>query len=192
MISGRAVPGIDLCGPVLKLALSVPCLFERFARAPFCVSNRSRSASRLSRRSLQLAFEGCDLLLVDVGASVIVRQNGRASHKTLLEFGGNPVSMSRSEINPESQCRTPSFDAPNTRKVDSLREAQRSWGAVQRWLTDVLRWCQGGGHQHGGTAVFPGLEELFSLLQVLRQVRSGQFDAVVVDLRPHRRDAAAA
>jgi arsenite-transporting ATPase len=69
-------------------------------------------------------------------------------------------------------------------EVDSLREAERSWGAVQRWLAGVFRWADVGDVNSEELIVFPGLEELFSLLQILRHAREGRFDIVVVDCAP--------
>src|SRR5262245_45371053 len=69
-------------------------------------------------------------------------------------------------------------------EVDSLREAERSWGAVQRWLSSVLRWADVADVNSEELIVFPGLEELFSLLQILRHAREGRFDVLVVDCAP--------
>jgi arsenite-transporting ATPase len=69
-------------------------------------------------------------------------------------------------------------------EVDSLREAERSWGAVQRWLAGVLRWAEVADVNSEELIVFPGLEELFSLLQILGHAREGRFDVLVVDCAP--------
>jgi arsenite-transporting ATPase len=69
-------------------------------------------------------------------------------------------------------------------EVDSLREAERSWGAVQRWLAGVLRWANVADVNSEELIVFPGLEELFSLLQILGHARASRFDVLVVDCAP--------
>jgi arsenite-transporting ATPase len=69
-------------------------------------------------------------------------------------------------------------------EVDSLREAERSWGAVQRWLAGVLRWANVADVNSEERIVFPGLEELFSLLQILGHAREGRFDVLIVDCAP--------
>jgi arsenite-transporting ATPase len=68
--------------------------------------------------------------------------------------------------------------------VDSLREAERSWGAVQQWLAGVLRWADVADVNSEELTVFPGLEELFSLLQILQHARDDRFDVLVVDCAP--------
>src|SRR5262249_39702235 len=65
-----------------------------------------------------------------------------------------------------------------------VREAERSWGAVQRWLAGVLRWADVADVNSEELIVFPGLEEFFSLLQILRHAREGRFDVLVVDCAP--------
>jgi len=69
-------------------------------------------------------------------------------------------------------------------EIDSLREAERSWGAVQRWLGRVMQWAQVSDLSSEEVLVFPGFEELFSLLRVLEHARSRRFDALVVDCAP--------
>ncbi|HEY3364567.1 MAG TPA: ArsA family ATPase [Symbiobacteriaceae bacterium] len=69
-------------------------------------------------------------------------------------------------------------------EVDSLREAERSWGDMQAWLNNMLQWAKISDISSEELLVFPGLEELFSLLQIRDQVRSGRFDAIVVDCAP--------
>src|SRR5262245_1508200 len=69
-------------------------------------------------------------------------------------------------------------------EVDSLREAERSWGAVRQWLAGVLHWADVADVNSEELIVFPGLEELFSLLQILRHAREGRFDVLVVDCAP--------
>src|SRR5215467_13817220 len=69
-------------------------------------------------------------------------------------------------------------------EVDSLREAERSWGAVQRWLAGVLRWADVADVNSEELIIFPGLEELFSLLQILRHARESRFEVLVVDCAP--------
>jgi arsenite-transporting ATPase len=69
-------------------------------------------------------------------------------------------------------------------EVDSLREAERSWGAVQRWLAGVLRWAEVADVNSEELIVFPGLEELFSLLLILGHAREARFDVLVVDCAP--------
>ncbi len=69
-------------------------------------------------------------------------------------------------------------------EVDSLREAERNWGAIQRWFAGVLQWAKVSDVNAEELLVFPGLEELFALLRIRDFARSGQYDALVVDCAP--------
>lgn len=69
-------------------------------------------------------------------------------------------------------------------EVDSLREAERSWGSVQRWFANVMQWAKLNDVSAEELLVFPGLEELFALLKIREYVRSGEYDVLVVDCAP--------
>ncbi|MGG4444131.1 ArsA family ATPase [Brevibacillus fortis] len=69
-------------------------------------------------------------------------------------------------------------------EVNSLRETERNWGAVQGWLTTLLDKAQLTDITTEEMLVFPGMEELFSLLQIKEHAMSGQFDVLVVDCAP--------
>ncbi|MFF0827585.1 ArsA family ATPase [Brevibacillus sp. NPDC003359] len=69
-------------------------------------------------------------------------------------------------------------------EVNSLRETERNWGSVQGWLTTLLDKAQLTDITTEEMLVFPGMEELFSLLQIKEHAMSGQFDVLVVDCAP--------
>jgi len=69
-------------------------------------------------------------------------------------------------------------------EVQAQRELEEHWGAVRRWLGELLA-------DHGvmdvaaeELTVPPGMDELFSLLQIKRHHGSGEFDVIVVDCAP--------
>ena len=61
---------------------------------------------------------------------------------------------------------------------------ERNWQAVQEWLGSLL--ADRGIDQIVAEemTVPPGLDELFSLLQIKHHRESGEFDAIVVDCAP--------
>lgn len=69
-------------------------------------------------------------------------------------------------------------------EVNSLRETERNWGAVQGWLTTLLDKAQLTDITTEEMLVFPGMEELFSLLQIKEHAMNEQFDVLVVDCAP--------
>ena len=69
-------------------------------------------------------------------------------------------------------------------EVRAQREMEANWAAVQDWLTKLL--ADRGIEQIRAEelTVPPGMDELFSLLQIKRHHESGEFDVVVVDCAP--------
>jgi arsenite-transporting ATPase len=69
-------------------------------------------------------------------------------------------------------------------EIDTLREAERSWGAVQNWMARVLRLAQVSDINSEEVLVFPGFEELFSLLRILEHARNQDYEVLIVDCAP--------
>lgn len=69
-------------------------------------------------------------------------------------------------------------------EVNSLRETEKNWGIVQGWLTALLDKAQLTDIATEEMLVFPGMEELFSLLQIKEHAQSGNYDVIVVDCAP--------
>jgi arsenite-transporting ATPase len=69
-------------------------------------------------------------------------------------------------------------------EVQAQEEMERNWDAVQEWLANLFA-------DHGMDAISaeeltvpPGMDELFSLLQIKRHHEDGTFDCVIVDCAP--------
>jgi arsenite/tail-anchored protein-transporting ATPase len=69
-------------------------------------------------------------------------------------------------------------------EVQAQREMEAHWAAVQRWLGGVLSDRGVMDIAAEELTVPPGMDELFSLLQIKRHHESGEFDAIVVDCAP--------
>ena len=69
-------------------------------------------------------------------------------------------------------------------QIDTQQQLDRHWGAISDQLMDVLDWGGVGGLQAEEFLVFPGMDELFSLLEVNEHARSGAYDVIVVDCAP--------
>ena len=69
-------------------------------------------------------------------------------------------------------------------EVNSLRETERNWGVVQGWLTKLLDKAQLKNVTSEEMLVFPGMEELFSLLKIKDHAQSGDYDVLIVDCAP--------
>jgi len=69
-------------------------------------------------------------------------------------------------------------------EVQAEREMEANWAAVQRWLGALLADRGVMDIAAEELSVPPGMDELFSLLQIKRHHESGRFDVVIVDCAP--------
>ena len=69
-------------------------------------------------------------------------------------------------------------------QIDTQRQLDKYWGSIRRQLMSVLDWGGVAGIEAEEFLVFPGMDELFALLDVNRHARSGVYDVIVVDCAP--------
>src|SRR3954471_138181 len=69
-------------------------------------------------------------------------------------------------------------------QVQAQEELERNWAAMQEWLGEML--VERGVDRISAEelTVPPGMDELFSLLQIRRQGETGDYDVIVVDCAP--------
>ena len=75
-------------------------------------------------------------------------------------------------------------DRLSGQQIDTQQQLEKYWGSIRRQLMDVLDWGGAAGIEAEEFLVFPGMDELFALLEVNRHARSGDYDVVVVDCAP--------
>jgi arsenite/tail-anchored protein-transporting ATPase len=69
-------------------------------------------------------------------------------------------------------------------QIDTQRQLDRYWGSIRDQIMNVFDWGGVSGIEAEEFLVFPGMDELFALLEVNRHARSGEFDTVIVDCAP--------
>lgn len=69
-------------------------------------------------------------------------------------------------------------------QIDTQAQLDRHWGAISNQLMKVFNWGGVEGLEAEEFLVFPGMDELFALLDVNQKARSGDYDVVVVDCAP--------
>jgi len=76
--------------------------------------------------------------------------------------------------------------APNlwAQEVNVLDEMRRGWGKVQDSMSKVLRKRGMDAVMAEELALIPGMDEIFSLINIYRNAREGNFDVVVIDAAP--------
>lgn len=86
-----------------------------------------------------------------------------------LDFGDAPTQV------------TPLLAA---QQINSQQRLEESWGEVRDALTELFDWSGLKGIEAEELTVFPGMDEIFSLVTVRDHVRSGEYDVIVVDCAP--------
>lgn len=69
-------------------------------------------------------------------------------------------------------------------QIDTQEQLERHWGSIRDQLMNVFDWGGVGGIEAEEFLVFPGMDELFALLDVNEHARSGNYDLLVVDCAP--------
>ena len=69
-------------------------------------------------------------------------------------------------------------------QVNAQQRLEESWGEVRDALTELFDWSGLKGIEAEELTVFPGMDEIFSLVTVRDHARSGAYDAIVVDCAP--------
>jgi arsenite-transporting ATPase len=80
----------------------------------------------------------------------------------------------------------PTEIAPNLwgQEINVLHQMDKYWGTVQEWLSNVLSWRGMDELIAEEASVFPGMEELASLLQIVHLHDGGDYQAIIVDCAP--------
>jgi arsenite-transporting ATPase len=81
---------------------------------------------------------------------------------------------------------TPGYvvDGLDAQQIDSQQRLEESWGDVRDHLTELFDWSGLNSIEAEELTVFPGMDEIFSLASVRDHVRSGEYDAIIVDCAP--------
>lgn len=69
-------------------------------------------------------------------------------------------------------------------ELDALMELEGNWGAVKRYITQVLQARGLDGVQAEELAILPGMDEIFGLVRMKRHYDEGDFDILIIDSAP--------
>ncbi|ATS17937.1 TRC40/GET3/ArsA family transport-energizing ATPase [Synechococcus sp. PCC 6717] len=69
-------------------------------------------------------------------------------------------------------------------ELDALMELEDNWGAVKRYITQVLQARGLEGIQAEELAILPGMDEIFALVRMKRHYDEGQYDVLIIDSAP--------
>ena len=69
-------------------------------------------------------------------------------------------------------------------ELDALRELEGIWGAVKRYITQVLQARGLEGVEAEELAILPGMDEIFSLVRMKRHYDEKEYDVLIIDSAP--------
>src|SRR3954466_4256261 len=117
-------------------------------------------------------------------AAATARRCAAAGLRTVVLSTDPAHSLSDSLEVDIASSPTPCGDSLWGQEVQAQEEMESHWEAVQEWMGDML--AERGVDRIAAEelTVPPGMDELFSLLQIKRHHESGEFDAIVVDCAP--------
>ncbi len=69
-------------------------------------------------------------------------------------------------------------------ELDALMELEGNWGAVKRYITQVLQARGLDGVQAEELAILPGMDEIFGLVRMKRHYDEGAYDVLIIDSAP--------
>lgn len=69
-------------------------------------------------------------------------------------------------------------------EIDSIHEVEKGWGQVQKYLTTLFTSKTVKDITTEELTVFPGMEDLLSLLRILKYYKENTFDVVIIDCAP--------
>jgi arsenite-transporting ATPase len=117
-------------------------------------------------------------------AASTARRCARGGLRTLVLSTDPAHSLSEALEHPLGADPTEIDDGLWGQEVQAQQEMERNWSAVRAWLGDML--IEQGANRIVAEelTVPPGLDELFSLLQLKRHHESDEWDAIIVDCAP--------
>lgn len=69
-------------------------------------------------------------------------------------------------------------------EIDTIHEVEQSWGVIQKYVTDLFTAKAVKDITTEELTVFPGMEDLLSLMRILGYYKEGRFDVIIIDCAP--------
>ncbi|HAJ61152.1 MAG TPA: arsenic-transporting ATPase [Cyanobacteria bacterium UBA8543] len=85
------------------------------------------------------------------------------------------------ELNHEARLVRPNLWGA---ELDALMELEGNWGAVKRYITQVLQARGLDGVQAEELAILPGMDEIFGLVRMKRHYDENEYDVLIIDSAP--------
>ena len=118
-----------------------------------------------------------------VAAATAVRA-ARAGHRTLVMSTDPAHSLADSFDTPIAEPATPITTNLWAEQIDAQSRLETNWREIQDYFVQLMNWAGVDTIQAEELSVIPGLDEIFSLIDVKRHVEGGRYDLLVVDCAP--------
>src|SRR5437867_2400723 len=118
-----------------------------------------------------------------IAAATAVRA-ARAGRRTLIMSTDPAHSLADSfdrELGAESRQIAPNLWAE---QIDAQERLEANWREIQEYMVSLMNWAGVDAIQAEELSVLPGLDEIFSLIDVKRYVDAAQHDLLIVDCAP--------
>src|SRR5919205_4521231 len=118
-----------------------------------------------------------------IAAATAVRA-AKAGQRTLVMSTDPAHSLADSfdvELGPHARQIAPNLWAE---QIDAQERLEANWREIQEYMVALMNWAGVEAIQAEELSVLPGLDEIFSLIDVKRYVDGGEHDLLVVDCAP--------
>jgi arsenite-transporting ATPase len=108
----------------------------------------------------------------------------RHGHKTLII--STDAAHSLSDSFGRQLGNTPAQIVPGLhgQEINALEEIESNWGQIRTYLNALFSSQGLDSVEAEELSVFPGMEELFSLMEIRRYAKTGEYDVIIVDCAP--------
>ena len=118
-----------------------------------------------------------------IAAATAVRA-AKAGRRTMIMSTDPAHSLADSfdvELSSESRQVAPNLWAE---QIDAQERLEANWREIQEYMVSLMNWAGVDAIQAEELSVLPGLDEIFSLIDVKRYVDAGKHDVLIVDCAP--------
>lgn len=110
--------------------------------------------------------------LANLGKKVLLLSTDQAH--SLQDSLDHPLTYYPQEVFPNLEAM----------EIDSTEESKKAWGNLRDYLRQIISEKANGGLEAEEALLFPGLDEVFALLQILEIYQKNRYDVLIVDCAP--------
>ena len=110
--------------------------------------------------------------LANLGKKVLLLSTDQAH--SLQDSLDHPLTYYPQEVFPNLEAM----------EIDSTEESKKAWGNLRDYLRQIISEKANGGLEAEEALLFPGLDEVFALLQILEIYQENRYDVLIVDCAP--------